>query len=328
MHRIRTSPRAFAVALLPQALLHGAVVGVGLASLLGSPPTIPAPDRILSLYLLRVALDGMLLVAGHYAARQFGLASRASYAAMGGIAAAIGYGTALVGGIWIIRPASDTVLIGAVVPALMGVLAGFLYGQIAGRETMSAAERAAAAAQTHNDPAALQVFNGPLQVRTSAAALALASLLPAVIMAVIGLLLMGLASDWTNGGLSRSASIIMIGVPAQVFFATLVTASLPTAIFLLSVHGIARAIGRIGALDYAIIGAITGLVLSGVLVFTEFRFFALPFALLGAMLSAVYRRFAGLEPLALPEAVLVRDNESLVPHDHPARRVHVVLRNG
>src|SRR5688572_4865667 len=105
MHRIRTSPRALAIALLPLALLHGAVIGLSLASLLGPHPTIPAPDRILSLFLLRVALDGMLLVAGHYVARHFGLASRASYAAVGGIAAVLGHAIALIGGIWIIRPA-------------------------------------------------------------------------------------------------------------------------------------------------------------------------------------------------------------------------------
>ena len=45
-------------------------------------------------------------------------------------------------------------------------------------------------------------------------------------------------------------------------------------------------------------------------------------------MGAVYRRFAGLEPLPLPEEVLARDPRTLVPADHASRRTHAVIMNG
>jgi len=48
----------------------------------------------------------------------------------------------------------------------------------------------------------------------------------------------------------------------------------------------------------------------------------------GALMGAVYRRFAGIEPLALPEDVLSADPNALVAEDHPSRRRHAVILNG
>jgi hypothetical protein len=45
----------------------------------------------------------------------------------------------------------------------------------------------------------------------------------------------------------------------------------------------------------------------------------------GAVMGALYRRFAGLEPLPLPEAVIATDPDALVGADHPARRQHSVI---
>ena len=57
-------------------------------------------------------------------------------------------------------------------------------------------------------------------------------------------------------------------------------------------------------------------------------FLILPLAVFGAIMMAVYRRFAGLEPRPLPEPVLATEIEALVPEDHPARRSHAVVLNG
>jgi hypothetical protein len=51
-------------------------------------------------------------------------------------------------------------------------------------------------------------------------------------------------------------------------------------------------------------------------------------AIIGAIMGATYRRFAGIEPLPLPEDVLATDPRALVPEDHPARRTHAVVMNG
>ena len=51
-------------------------------------------------------------------------------------------------------------------------------------------------------------------------------------------------------------------------------------------------------------------------------------AVAGALMGAIYRRFAGLEPLPLPEAVLATDPAHLVAADHPTRQGHTVIMNG
>ena len=48
----------------------------------------------------------------------------------------------------------------------------------------------------------------------------------------------------------------------------------------------------------------------------------------GAIMGALYRRFAGLEPVPLPEAVIATDPNALVAADDPARHQHrVILSN-
>uniref|UniRef100_UPI001954EEF6 hypothetical protein n=1 Tax=Klebsiella aerogenes TaxID=548 RepID=UPI001954EEF6 len=48
----------------------------------------------------------------------------------------------------------------------------------------------------------------------------------------------------------------------------------------------------------------------------------------GALMGATYRKFAGIEPLPLPEAVLATDENTLVGADHPSRKGHAVIMNG
>jgi hypothetical protein len=42
-------------------------------------------------------------------------------------------------------------------------------------------------------------------------------------------------------------------------------------------------------------------------------------------MGALYRRFAGIEPVPLPEAVLATDVNALVGVDHPSRQQHGVV---
>jgi hypothetical protein len=48
----------------------------------------------------------------------------------------------------------------------------------------------------------------------------------------------------------------------------------------------------------------------------------------GAVMGALYRRFAGIEPVPLPEAVLATEEAALVSADHPSRRQHSVILTG
>jgi hypothetical protein len=48
----------------------------------------------------------------------------------------------------------------------------------------------------------------------------------------------------------------------------------------------------------------------------------------GASMGALYRRFAGIEPVPLPEVVIATDPQALVGVDHPSRHQHgVILSN-
>jgi hypothetical protein len=68
--------------------------------------------------------------------------------------------------------------------------------------------------------------------------------------------------------------------------------------------------------------------LSPITPFASASFLLIPAAIYGAIMGALYRRFAGLEPVPLPEAVIATDPNALVGADHPARHQHrVILSN-
>jgi hypothetical protein len=94
-------------------------------------------------------------------------------------------------------------------------------------------------------------------------------------------------------------------------------------------HHIARGLRRDRALEYAGIGAamalVCGFLLSPLAPFAALSHLLIPAMACGAIMGALYRRFAGLEPLPLPEAVIASDPETLVGSDHPSRRQHSVI---
>jgi hypothetical protein len=123
-----------------------------------------------------------------------------------------------------------------------------------------------------------------------------------------------------------------LALPAQFLLTALFVSVIPSAIFLLAVHGLARAFSRTRGLDYAVLGAVVGVLFMAVLFpltpFKNFPFFAIPSAVMGAMMATLYRRFAGLQPRPLPEPVLVSDVDALVPEDDPTRKRHAIVING
>ncbi len=120
-----------------------------------------------------------------------------------------------------------------------------------------------------------------------------------------------------------------LAFPAQMFLTTLAATIIPAAIVVCATHGIARGLGRINGRDYALIGAGVNCVAALTLVMlVEQAFLFAAAACVGALMGGVYRLFAGLEPLALPEPVLVEDRAAMVGADHPARRQHAVIIDG
>jgi hypothetical protein len=79
--------------------------------------------------------------------------------------------------------------------------------------------------------------------------------------------------------------------------------------------------------DYVMIGAAMAFALAFLIAMALplFAVLVIPAAFCGAIMGALYRRFAGLEPVPLPEAVIATDPNALVGADHPSRRQHSVI---
>lgn len=339
MSVIRNSPRAFLIALLPLALLHAALMANGIAPA-ASKGALPAPDQAVITFVIRLGLDGSLLWLGHIWQRSLRLHGRGAYAVMGGFAAAIGYMAAYRLGVALTDPVPGTLVTGGILPVATGMLSGFLYAQLAGRlavlpEFAGPVSPAAVPpyAAGSEIPPVFALYNGPVQVRTSIGASTMAAAVPAF---VVSMLTIGVVMPFVAGQVAHEPHSAMnagfaaiLAFPAQVMFATLFMMFVPSLIVVGATHGIARSLRRTRGLDYAGIGAGVGLLAAMVLAAAvPVTLLGVAGALIGALMGLIYRRFAGIEPLALPEDVLADDPAALVPEDHPTRKSHAVVFNG
>ena len=322
MYVVRNSSRALFAALIPLAVVHAALLAMGLLTTKVEPPLalLPPPDKLLFTYGGRLVLDAVLLFAGHTVLRQFNICSRVAYALIGGVMAATSYALAMRNGLMPFPPPPGSEITAGLLPMAAGMIGGFLYGQFAGLEVVAATAAAVSTAET--PAAAPRVFEGPVRVRSSAGAIAIAATVPAAMAAVMAFMLLALF------GPSGPDSIITAALPAQVFLTVLIATTVPSAILVIAVHHIARALRRSRGGDYAVIGSVVTAgcfalvtpLLGGMMVVV------LPAALVnGAIMGALYRRFAGIEPMPLPEIVIATDAQALVGADHPSRRQHGVL---
>jgi hypothetical protein len=123
--------------------------------------------------------------------------------------------------------------------------------------------------------------------------------------------------------------VFAAAIPAQMFLTVLFATILPFAIFVLAIHHVARVLRWNGGIEYAVLGSL----MAGICVFliaplvpvTSIFLLLTPGIVYGAMMGALYRRFAGIEPVPLPEAVIAPDEAALVSADHPSRRQHSVI---
>jgi hypothetical protein len=328
---IRNSTRAFLAALALLVGFHGVMSVLGLGSFLARNVEPPSPDLAFQIFAARVGIDAALLFAGHWLLRSFGLGNRLAYGLMGGAAAAVGYAFALTQNLNLLPPLDGTRLTASVLPILVGMIAATMYLQFAGREMVPARNAGPRHPDTAPAPAAVH-FDGPVQVRTSIAATTIASVVPAAMVALVMIpFVTFILTKWDAGASQNPAwanQISQMAMPAYFFMLTLFATGIPAAIVVGITHAVARVIRRTGGLDYAVIGALVGaLGAAALLVFFPPVLF--PVAILaGALMGAIYRRFAGLEPLALPEAVLATDRATLVGEHDPARRTRAVIMNG
>jgi hypothetical protein len=338
MYIVRNSPRALLVALIPLAFVEGVLLAMAVFGTQAAPPAeLPAPDQIVLFYLSRLATDAALLFAGHWLLRQIAISSRLAYALMGGVMAAVSYAIALRQSAPMLPGADGVTLTVGLLPAVAGTICGFLYGQFAGLMPVPRSTPApvrAASGQGRDETLQVfgqvfdgPVFDGPVRVRTSVAAVAIAATMPAVLTAVLCFMISSLLlpSRLTDG----TGPLLAAAIPAQMFIAILVATMMPSGVFVLGLHHIARAVGGQRGYHYAGIGAAMAaafviLILPFAPVFPV-TFLLLPGLLYGAIMGGLYRRFAGLEPVPLPESVIATDIKALVSADHPSRRQHGVI---
>ena len=294
---------------------------------------LPTSDDAFGIFVLRLSIDAVLLFCAHRRLRLYGVSTRAAYGLSGGVAAALGYVIARAAGISVATPMDGTLLTGAVLPILAGMISGFLYAQFAGRETVRRHSEEAATAASVPEFSALPAYDGPVQVRTSLAATAIASAIPAIFIAIfavpLGMLAFGHFSRSSAASEGPWVQVLPLALPAQAFLATLLATAVPAAVIVMATHALARSLGRTAGRDYALAGALTASAAALTLIALLHPAFLFPSAdVVGGLMGAVYRRFAGLEPLALPEAVLASQPDQLIGEDHPARRMHTVIMNG
>jgi hypothetical protein len=327
---IRNSIRAFIAALVLLVGFHGVMSVLGLGTLLVNNVEPPSPDHAFQMFAIRVGIDVALLFSGHWLLRSFGFATRLAYGLMGGATAAVGYAFALSENLNLLPPLEGTRLTASVPPILVGMIAATIYLQLAGREMVPT--RNDSAGTPDPAPAGSAHFDGPVQVRTSIAATAIASVVPAAIVALTMIpFVTFIFTKWDTSALQNPAwanQISQMAMPAYFFMLTSFITAIPAAIFVGITHATARYIRRTGGLDYATIGAVVG-ALGATALLMFFPPIVFPVAIIaGALMGAIYRQFAGLEPLALPEAVLATDRATLVGEHDPARRTRTVIMNG
>jgi hypothetical protein len=328
MYVINNSPRALLVALIPLGIAHAVMLAMALLGVKAVEAELPAPDQVLMFYLTRLAIDGSLLFAGHWMLRRRAISSRMAYALMGGTMAAIGYAIAVRNSLELISPASGTLLTVGALPVVAGMLSGFLYGQFAGQSPA-----ADFPAHSYEGLVTSLAFDGPIRVRTSIAGILIAATMPAVLTTSLSVLVVTLLPTYftylTGGPGPQLGPVIAAAIPAQLFLAILVATIFPSAILVLCSHHIARALGLHRPFEYAALGGglalICGYLLAPLALHTSAPTFLMLAAVYGAVMGALYRRFAGLEPVPLPEVVITNDPRTLVGADHPARQQHGVI---
>lgn len=319
MYVVKNSAHALVAAAIPFAVVHAVSFAMLLLRTQSTPAllALPSADRVLVLYLVQLAFDTALLFAGHLMLRRRAISGRMAYALMGGAMAAASYTIILHNGLLLASPDQGTVLTAGLLPTLAGMMAGFLYCQFAGHTPIEAWPKFSAEALNTS-----RRFDGPVRVRTSVGATAIAAAVPAIMTALLTLAMYSLAGP----------TIFAAALPAQMFLTSLTATIVPAAIFVLATHHIARALHRKSGIDYAALGGALGALCSTVAVlFVPFNPFAsdlfplVSAIICGSIMGALYRRFAGIEPVPLPEPVIVTDENALVSADHSSRRGHNVM---
>lgn len=134
MYAVNNSVRALIIAAIPLAVVHAVLFAMLLLRTQTTPSllSLPSPDKVLVLYVSRLAIDTALLFAGHVVLRNRAISGRLAYVMMGGITAACSYAIVLRNGLLLSQPNAGSEITTGLLPVFAGMMAGFLYCQFAG----------------------------------------------------------------------------------------------------------------------------------------------------------------------------------------------------
>jgi hypothetical protein len=180
-------------------------------------------------------------------------------------------------------------------------------------------------AQATDAPAQI---DGPVQVRTSTLAILTASFVPAAVFTLATIPLFAtIFSSWQTA--DWSAQILKVAIHSYLFLVIVLITLLPAALVAGITHALARSLQRTRGTDYAVIGTLVSFVVALMMYSYLPATMQVPTVVLaGALMGAVYRRFAGLEPRSPLKAALAANPSRLAGKHHLARHSRTVILNG
>ena len=296
-------------------------------------------DRLLLSCLTGGIVFGLLFCLGHLAARRAKLGWRPLYSLIGSVSLVLAYASQM-------RPVDlraiadqGLIVYFFVLPALVGAAAGFIYAFKAGWEVGDDDPKALADAVdgAPSGPSVSEMkvrdteyFDGPLRTRTSfllmilSAALATALVTGARALFVFAFEASHLADQSNVSVLEHTARLSLFSGLEMAML--ILVGIIPISLSILAGHYIARAFKTHAHWAYFLIGLGAPLLIA-LLSFGFLLVFGLMICLPTAIGMALYRSFAGLEPVPVREDILVSDPRALVPEGHARRRFGRVIRS-
>lgn len=238
--------------------------------------------------------------------------------------------------------AENAMSMAIVIPALIGAVIGYAYHATAGRVTHNDDPDRLAQwlgvqmelpADQRSDLTTARVadetyYNGPVEVRTSLGLMLMAGGITSLICVGLSVLIYQLSAQilWEMVSSVDEAMALEMAqslVTPNVILLTCLLVMICSVISLfvpnLVSHKLCQYMKVTSSGGYAAIGFGTCFAM-GFIIFPLLA--AAPFA---AVSAALYRKLAGLQPLALPEDIEVRDARTLIPENHPRRQYHRVV---
>jgi hypothetical protein len=285
-------------------------------------------DHLVVSLLLPAVVYTAVFAAAHMTLASLRIGARWVYVVTGAVAMLLAFGCGALPRLLPVAQGAGLVTVLFLLPAMFGAMLGYLYHRRAGPRIEGDDPAAVAAATENADPALVstesaEYFDGPLQVRTSAAAIVFAGLGAGLLWSVlsIGLMSFMMISSMGPVGITHVWTDAMTNFATSYGLASVITGVVLQPLPVLIGHLICR--GR----NWTSIGAYggVGLALGFIVSLIGMNPLGIMFAVPSAIGLAFYRYLAGLEPKKLPEDIEVKDRRTLIGEDHARRRYRRVI---